>query len=65
MTQEDKIYKLKSLISDYETELRRLQEMIFAWKNYNDSGSDPGLQFEQENEVEKHYNKIKNFLKEM
>ena len=59
----DKIYKLKQLISEYEDETRELSEMIDRWSHYDDPSSDPGLQYEQELKVEDAYNQIVEFTK--
>jgi hypothetical protein len=61
MTYNDNIRELKSLIEDYESETRRLEEMIDLWENHDDPCSDPGLQYEQENKAEAAYNKIVKF----
>lgn len=60
---EDKIYKLKSLIRDYEELKNNLHIMIDLWNNHDDSMSDPGLQYEKECEVDKAYKKITEFAK--
>lgn len=65
MNREDTIYKLKQLISDYQEEQQTLSEMIDAWNDFDDPGSDPGLQFEQEMVVKSAYNKIVEFAKQM
>jgi len=58
---EGKIEDLESLISDYKEEQRKLVDMIDLWENHGDPGSDPGLQYEQENIISESYNKIKEF----
>lgn len=63
MSREDNIYILKQFIEDYEDESRELTEMVYRWNHYDDPGSDPGLQYEQEMKVEKAYNKIVEFIK--
>ncbi len=59
---EDKIYKLKILILDYEREKETLSEMVQSWKE-GDPMSDPGLQYEQELEVDKAYKAIIDYVK--
>lgn len=60
---EDIIYELKYLIKSWERSKEILKEMIEDWKEYDDPGSDPGLQYEQEMEVEKRWEKIKEYCK--
>lgn len=60
---EDKIYKLKSLIRDYEELKEELSTMIDLWNNHDDPMSDPGLQYEKECEVDKAYKAITEFAK--
>lgn len=64
MNNEDIIYKLKSLISDWENEKENLHNMVSDWEEYDDPGSDPGLQFEQEMKVEKCWDKLSKFCKD-
>jgi hypothetical protein len=61
MNNEDIIYQLKSLISEWENEKRDLHDMIKNWENYQDPGSDPGLQYEQETKVEECWNVLSEF----
>jgi uncharacterized protein YbaP (TraB family) len=61
---ESKIYRLKSLIQDYEEAVRRLDEMIVNWEA-GDPCSDPGLQYEQECTIENLYDEIILFVKTM
>jgi len=64
MYREDIILELKSLISDYEYEKRELSYMIGQWEEYDDPGSDPGLQYEQEVKLENEWNKLIKFCNE-
>jgi hypothetical protein len=64
MYREDIILELKSLISDYEYEKRELSYMIGQWEEYDDPGSDPGLQYEQEVKLENEWNKLVKFCNE-
>lgn len=64
MNNEDIIYQLKSLISEWENEKQDLHDMIENWENYNDPGSDPGLQYEQETKVEECWNELSKFCKD-
>ena len=59
---EDKIYKLKSLIRDYEEESEKLTEMLQLWEE-GDPMSDPGLQYEQGGKIDKAYKKIIDYAK--
>jgi hypothetical protein len=61
----DKIYKLRNLINDYEYEVGVLDDMETSWNEYDDPGSDPGLQFEQSNKIEDSWNEIVEFCKEL
>lgn len=65
MTRQDKIYKLKELISIHEHESYELTRMRERWNDHDDPGSDPGLQYEQELIVEKSYYKIIEYIKTM
>jgi hypothetical protein len=62
---DDNIRELRSLFEDYESEKRRLEDMIDAWENGGDPCSDPGLQYEQENRVEETYRRIMIFSKKL
>ena len=64
MFREDIILELKSLINDYEYEKRELSYMIGQWEEYDDPGSDPGLQYEQEVKLENEWNKLVKFCNE-
>lgn len=64
MYREDIIMELKSLISDYEYEKRELSYMKGQWEEYDDPGSDPGLQYEQEVKIENEWNKLVKFCDE-
>ena len=64
MYREDIILELKSLINDYEYEKRELSYMIGQWEEYDDPGSDPGLQYEQEVKLENEWNKLVKFCNE-
>jgi hypothetical protein len=64
MSNEDIIYTLKSLISEYENEKDNLENMVRDWEEYDDPGSDPGLQYEQEMKVEGCWNKLSKFCKD-
>jgi hypothetical protein len=64
MYREDIILELKSLISDYEYEKRELSYMIGQWEEYDDPGSDPGLQYEQEIKLENEWKKLVKFCNE-
>ena len=64
MYREDIILELKSLINDYEYEKRELSYMIGQWEEYDDPGSDPGLQYEQEIKLENEWNKLVKFCNE-
>jgi hypothetical protein len=71
MYREDIILELKSLISDYEYEKRELSYMIGElsymigqWEEYDDPGSDPGLQYEQEIKLENEWKKLVKFCNE-
>ena len=64
MNNEDIIYRLKSLISDWEQEKENLDNMIRDWEEYDDPGSDPGLQYEQEMKVEECWNELSKFCKD-
>lgn len=64
MFREDIILELKSLITDYEYEKRELSYMIGQWEEYDDPGSDPGLQYEQEVKLENEWNKLVKFCNE-
>lgn len=64
MTQEQIIDRLKWLIQDWEEEVQCLEEMVDNWENHDDPGSDPGLQFEQEMKIERHWKEIADFCKD-
>ena len=64
MFREDIILELKSLINDYEYEKRELSYMIGQWEEYDDPGSDTGLQYEQEVKLENEWNKLVKFCNE-
>jgi len=64
MYNEDIIYRLKNLISDWEDEKQNLDNMVESWEQYDDPGSDPGLQYEQEMKVEECWNELSKFCKE-
>ena len=64
MNSEDIIYRLKNLISDWEDEKQNLDNMVESWEQYDDPGSDPGLQYEQEMKVEECWNELSKFCKE-
>ena len=55
------IRNLKWLIQEYDEAVNKLDDMITNWNDYDDPGSDPGLQYEQENKIKDIYNKIENF----
>ena len=55
---ENFISRLKSFISDYEYEVREMEAMKERWEEYDDPGSDPGLQYEQEMKIENAFNHI-------
>ena len=62
---EEDIRKLKNLISDYEEERDELSAMVSRWEDHDDPGSDPGLQYEQENRVAKAYNRVVEYAKKL
>ena len=64
MNNEDIIYRLKSLISEWENEKENLDNMRRDWEEYDDPGSDPGLQYEQEMKVEECWNELSKFCKD-
>jgi hypothetical protein len=64
MNHEGMIRDLKNLIDDWEYEKNTLSSMINLWEEYDDPGSDPGLQYEQEMLVEDKWNSITDFCKE-
>lgn len=64
MSHEGMIRDLKNLIDDWEYEKNTLSSMINLWEEYDDPGSDPGLQYEQEMLVEDKWNLITDFCKE-
>ena len=64
MYSENIIYRLKNLISDWEDEKQNLDNMVESWEQYDDPGSDPGLQYEQEMKVEECWNELSKFCKE-
>lgn len=64
MNHEGMIRDLKNLIDDWEYEKNTLSSMINLWEEYDDPGSDPGLQYEQEMLVEDKWNLITDFCKE-
>lgn len=59
---EDLVSRLKSFIDDYEYEVRELGYMKDRWEE-GDSGSDPGLQYEQEMKIDAAYDQIIDFVK--
>lgn len=59
-----KITTLKALISEYENEKEILDDMVRDWEEYDDPGSDPGLQYEQEMMVDECWNKLSEFCKD-
>ncbi len=59
----EKIRTLKRLIDNYEDELKELEDMVDRWNDFDDPGSDPGLQYEQENRVEIAYGLIVEYAK--
>lgn len=61
MNRKSIVYKLKSLIEDWETENRKLEEMIISWEQYDDPCSDPGLQAEQDDEVNSCWDELRKF----
>ncbi len=61
-TDDQIISKLKSLIRDWEEEKEKLQEMQYLWEQ-GDPGSDPGLQYEQENKINQCWDKLSAFAK--
>lgn len=63
MDREELIYKLEEAISEYKEEKETLKEMRNAWNRYNDPGSDPGLQYEQEEVVDRKYRDLKETCK--
>lgn len=63
LSRERTIYKLKELISEYEEEVRELEQMCRQWNDHDDPGSDPGLQYEQECKVDKMYQEVIQFAK--
>lgn len=64
MNHEDIIRDLKNLINDWEYEKNTLSSMMNLWEEYDDPGSDPGLQYEQEMLVDDKWNLITDFCKE-
>lgn len=62
---EGQIRKLKLLIEEYEEARQELREMIFRWEEYDDPGSDPGLQYSQAEICEELYNQIKEFAQQL
>jgi hypothetical protein len=64
MNHEDIIRDLKNLIDDWEYEKNTLSSMMNLWEEYDDPGSDPGLQYEQEMLVDDKWNLITDFCKE-
>lgn len=61
-TNKDKVHRLKGLIIEYQDECDTLEDMQEAWNTYDDPGSDPGLQYEQELLISEAYGKIKDFV---
>lgn len=64
MNHGDIIRDLKNLIDDWEEEKEILKSMVNLWDEYDDPGSDPGLQYEQEMMVDDKWNSITKFCKE-
>lgn len=64
MNRELIIRDLKNLIDDWREEMEILKSMRDLWEEYNDPGSDPGLQYEQEMMVDDKWNSITKFCKE-
>lgn len=65
MQQYQKIYELKCLISEWEDASEELDIVIDAWNSVGDPTCDPGLQFEQEEKINRLYNQIVEFAKSM
>lgn len=55
---------LKDLISEWEEEGEKLNEMRELWEEYDDPSWDPWLQYEQEMIIEEKFNDICEFCKE-
>jgi hypothetical protein len=55
---------LKILISDWEEEKDRMKEMKTYWEEFDDPGSDPGLQYEQEMKMDEAFERIVDFCKQ-
>jgi hypothetical protein len=64
MNNKDIIYRLKSLISEWENEKENLDNMVRDWEEYDEPTSDPGLQYEQEMKVEECWNELSKFCKD-
>jgi hypothetical protein len=64
MLQDEIIYELKMLISDWEEEKDRMKEMKTYWEEFDDPGSDPGLQYEQEMKMDEAFERIVAFCKQ-
>ena len=61
----DKMKKLESLIENYNELQSELNQMIINWEQYSDPLSDQGLRYEKECQMEKAYEKIKQYISEM
>lgn len=63
MDREEIIYELEKAILEYKEEKLELSGMRYAWNKYEDPGNDPGIQYEQEEIVDKKFKNIIEILK--